>query len=83
MYLRSDATYFDYFHEMVHARQRAELGYEGYKKLRVYEREMRVFDEIVKNHTRFTPEELDRALKDMLDYEIEYGPKSVKYMMGQ
>ena len=50
---------------------------------RVYEREMRVFDEIVKNHTRFTPEELDRALKDMLGYEIEDGPKSVKYMMGQ
>lgn len=82
MYLGSEATYFDYFHEMAHATQRAELGYEAYVQLKRYDREYHVFSIIAENENKFTKAEIDQALDDMAYYESKYGPKTLEYMLN-
>ncbi|QIF01912.1 zincin-like metallopeptidase toxin domain-containing protein [Roseimicrobium sp. ORNL1] len=82
MHLGSNATYFDYFHEICHAKQCSELGLAEYRKLKTYHRELYVFEQIVKFEHRFTNEELDEAVKDMLFYESEFGPRSLKFMLN-
>ncbi|WP_170157494.1 zincin-like metallopeptidase toxin domain-containing protein [Roseimicrobium gellanilyticum] len=84
MHLRSDATYFDYFHELCHATMRAQLGsVEEYYKIREYDREMYVFDQIAKNEHRFTEEEIDRAIEDALHYYNKCGPRTHQYKIGK
>jgi hypothetical protein len=83
LYLRSNPKFLDVYHEMVHARRRAELGLDKYQEMQQFYREQDVFNDIVKNEHLFTPEELDQALLDMLYYEKKVGPGSVPYLLGR
>jgi hypothetical protein len=56
---------------------------EEYYKIREYDREMYVFDQIAKNEYRFTEEEIDRAIEDALHYYYKCGPRTHQYIIGK
>ena len=59
--LRQDATYYEAFHELQHARQWSELGPEAYGKLSTFERENYVFQRIAENSHEFNKMQLGHA----------------------
>lgn len=66
IYLRQGVTEYEAFHEAAHARQWAALGKDAYKAQGKYAREKHVFDEIMKNESRFTKDEIKHA-QDYID----------------
>jgi Metallopeptidase toxin 4 len=71
VHLRKDATRFEAFHEMTHARQFAELGQQKYKDLGTYAREAHVFNEIWKNRREFNKDEVKSAIRYMRTLKID------------
>ena len=91
LYVQKGLTEYEIFHEFKHFEEFTKLGKEkylfGHKNLgysleqnltRTYKREKYVFDEIMKNKSRFNQEQLnhaqkyiDRKLQDLLDNNID------------
>ena len=65
--LREDATFYQGFHELQHARQWEELGSGAYGRLNRFERERYVFERIMENAERFTPVERGDAIGYIMD----------------
>ena len=76
IYLRKGATDFDAFHEMTHAQQWKARGYKAYQAQGTLMKEFHVFatilDEAKRNPTRFSQEDLDKALRYMKDLILEF-----------
>ena len=61
--LRRDATFYEGFHELQHARQRHGIGAEAYDDLSVFERERYVFERVMANADAFSPLERGHAME--------------------
>ncbi|MGI0118924.1 zincin-like metallopeptidase toxin domain-containing protein, partial [Zooshikella sp. RANM57] len=61
LYLRRGATRYEVTHELKHARDFIELGYEKYMKLGVFERERRVYEKIINQKHLFNADEIKHA----------------------
>ncbi len=61
IYLRANATHYEWFHEATHARQWLEMGPEAYRAQTPLQREAHVFNEIVANGGQFNRLELRHA----------------------
>ena len=64
--LRRDATFYEGFHELQHARQRHEIGAEAYDELSVFKRERYVFERVMANADAFSPLERGHAMDYIL-----------------
>jgi hypothetical protein len=72
IYLRKNATFYNSFHEKVHARQLAELGIDDYLDLGRFKRERHVFSEIRKNRDLFSPAERKHAIDYILQLRNDH-----------
>ncbi len=72
--LRRDATYYEAFHELQHARQWSELDPEAYGKLSTFERENYVFQRIVENTHEFNKMQLGHAA----EYVVREATKAIR-----
>ncbi|WP_208353555.1 zincin-like metallopeptidase toxin domain-containing protein [Pseudaestuariivita rosea] len=61
LYLRQDASHYEAFHELSHAKQWSELGPEAYGRLSKFEREQYVFNRIIDNANEFNDLQLGHA----------------------
>ena len=72
LYLRQGVTDYEAFHEVTHARQWAALGKDKYLAQGKYAREKHVFDEIMKNESRFTKDEIKHAKDYIADLKAKF-----------
>lgn len=63
IYLRKNATLYEVYHEVIHAKQFAKIGREAYEALGRLSREERVLNEILKSKNLFNEAEIAHAIK--------------------
>ncbi len=77
--LRQDASYYEAFHELQHARQWSELGAGPYNALSRFERENYVFQKIMGNSGEFSSTQLGHAGNYISKVGYEYGISNFKF----
>ncbi|EER3772591.1 hypothetical protein F8369_004058, partial [Escherichia coli O157] len=63
IYLRKNATLYEVYHEVIHAKQFAKIGREAYEALGRLSREEHVLNEILKSKNLFNEAEIAHAIK--------------------
>lgn len=63
IYLRKNATLYEVYHEVIHAKQFAKIGREAYEALGRLSREEHVLNEILKSKNLFNEAEITHAIK--------------------
>lgn len=63
IYLRKNATLYEVYHEVIHAKQFAKIGREAYEALERLSREEHVLNEILKSKNLFNEAEIAHAIK--------------------
>ncbi|EEZ4388825.1 TPA: RHS repeat protein [Escherichia coli] len=63
IYLRKNATLYEVYHEVIHAKQLAKIGREAYEALGRLSREEHVLNEILKSKNLFNEAEIAHAIK--------------------
>jgi uncharacterized Zn-binding protein involved in type VI secretion len=78
--LRSDASRYEFFHELQHAEHWLELGKktDDYEKVGRFAREKRVYDKVMQNSEKFNPYEIEHAKGYINDLANTYGQPPVK-----
>lgn len=67
IYLREGASRYEYFHEMTHATQWADIGADAYRALGRLRREEHVYENIMRNSSMFNARELEHARRYIED----------------
>ena len=62
-FLRKNATLYEVYHEVIHAKQFAKIGREAYEALGRLSREEHVLNEILKSKNLFNEAEIAHAIK--------------------
>ncbi|MDK3566067.1 zincin-like metallopeptidase toxin domain-containing protein [Escherichia coli] len=75
IYLRKNATLYEVYHEVIHAKQFAKIGREAYEALGRLSREEHVLNEILKSKNLFNEAEIAHAIKYVEELRE-------KFMMG-